>query len=555
MKLRSLVRIRSFRLRVALLSVVVSAVVLGVFGGLTFAAMQRISIQRMDEDIRESLHRHVVVPGSPGHWERVGNALSFFLGEEEENTFILLVKGRDGSLEYVSQNWPADLPTDDIPLPDAWGEYAHGEPPLGQRGRDYLHSRPRSTAEPSYDEARPFSSLLPPRESGPPPELRQGSAEAGSQDGGQESLFGPFAERPRPPIPLKTPEFSTREAGGAKWRVGMMGSPDLTVVLGLSMKRLNAEMAQVRRALLMVLPIALLFVALGAWWLSQRALEPIEAVTGTIKRVKAKGLDQRISGQDEDREFSEVIAVFNDMMDWIERGFHQAIRFSADASHELKTPLTVLQAQLEQAVNEAEPGSDEQRRYVALGKELQRLKSITQKLLLLSRIDAGELKLNLRPLNLSQLVEGIVEDTETLAPDLKVENELAPDLWVMGDEDLMKQVIQNLASNAVKFNREGGCVRFDLKASDEGVRLAIANSGPGIRPESRDEVFTRFYRGDKAHSRRVGGAGLGLSLAREIVRGHHGQLVLECSSSDATVFSLTLPKATRDSNAWAALAL
>ena len=323
----------------------------------------------------------------------------------------------------------------------------------------------------------------------------------------------------------------------------MMGSSELTIVLGLNLRRVNAEMAQVRYGIFTAFPIALLFVAAGAWWMSQRTLKPIRAVTGAIKRIRAKGLDQRVPGEDEDREFAELIAVFNDMMDWLEKSFHQAIRFSADASHELKTPLTVLQAQLEQAVQEAEPGSDEQRRYVEFGKELQRLKSITQKLLLLSRIDAGEFKLNLRPLNLSQLLEGIVEDTEVLAPALTVEGEISDNLWVMADADLMKQVIQNLAANAVKFNHKGGFVRFKLHADDKAVEFTIANSGKGIAPEDRDKVFTRFYRGDKARTRGVSGAGLGLSLAREIIRAHQGELVLEPSTDGNTVFSLTLPRA------------
>jgi len=517
MKPWRLMRFRSFRLRIALLSGVVSGVALVCFGGLTFAVMQRINLARMDEDIKEFAHKHLTQPHGPRHWERVGDSLSFFLGDEEEDAFILLVKDRDGTLDFISANWPEELATDDFPSPDAWGSYPGVETPPRPRGRDY---------------SNPY-----------PPGSRGRYEEQGPPDRPQARLVGPFAEQPPPPVPLKTPEFSTREAGEAKWRIGMMGNPDLTIALGLSMRRLDAEMAQVRHALLVVLPIALLFVAAGAWWMSQRALKPIEAISGTIRRVKAMGFDQRILAQEEDREFSALIADFDDMMDWIEKSFHQAIRFSADASHELKTPLTVLQTQLEEAVDEAEPGSDEQRRYVTVAEELQRLKTITQKLLLLARIDAGELRLNLRPLNLSRLTEGIVEDTETLAPHLEVDSELCPNLWVMGDEDLMKQVIQNLAANAVKFNCEGGSIQFKLHTTDQQVQLTIANSGRGIPPEDHDKIFTRFYRADKARTRRVSGAGLGLSLAREIVRGHHGQLVLEHSSGDTTVFSLTVPTA------------
>jgi len=490
MTFRRFIRLRSFRLRIALLSVAVSGLTLAVFGSLTLAAMQRISLERIDKDIKEFAHKHLVEPRGGKNWERVADSLHFFLGDEEANAFIMLVKDREGATLYITDNWPREIPVEQFPATDAWGRYS-----------ELSQSLPR-----------------PPR-------------------GNDRGPGGP-------PAPLKVPEFSTYEAAGTKWRVGMMGNPDITIVLGLNMRRITEEMAQVRHGIFAALPIALLFVAVGAWWLSQRTLRPIKDVTETIKRIRAKGLDQRITAQDEDREFSELIAVFNDMMDWLEKSFHQAIRFSADASHELKTPLTVLQAQLEQAVHEAEPGSDEQRRYVAFGKELQRLKSITQKLLLLSRIDAGELKLNLRPLNVSQLLEGIVEDTEVLAPTLNIKSELAPDLWVMADADLIKQVLQNLATNAIKFNQHGGLIQFNLQANGDQVLFTIANTGQRIPSEDRDKVFTRFYRGDKARSRQVGGAGLGLSLAREIVRAHHGELTLECSSDETTAFRLAFPKAT-----------
>ncbi len=498
MKLLQLPPLRSFRLRIALFSVLVSGVVLAVFVSLTIEAVHRITEQRMDERIKEFAHKHLVGPREPGHWERVSDSLRFFLGDDKKEAFILLVKDRDGGTLYVSSNWPRELSADLFPAANAWGRYSE-----------------------------------------PPPDTSRPRRSRGPQDAKNTRQTSP----PAMPTQLKTAEFFTREADGIKWRIGMTGSPELTFVLGLNTRRITEEMAQIRHAVLMALPIALLLVAVGAWWISQRALKPIQAVTGTIRVVKTKGLSQRISDQNEDREFSELIALFNDMMDWLENSFRQAVRFSADASHELKTPLTVLQAQLEQAVHEAEPGSAEQRRYVAFGRELQRLKSITQKLLLLSRIDAGELKFNLRPLDLSQMVEGIAEDTEILAPEVRVESDITPGIQVMGDADLMKQVIQNLAANAVKYNYKGGFIRMTLQADGQRIRFSIANSGSGIPPEDRDKVFTRFYRGDKARSRTVSGAGLGLSIAREIVRAHQGELVLETSSEENTVFSMALPRA------------
>lgn len=505
-------RIRSFRLRIALLSVLVSGATLVAFGVLTLAAVQRLALQRMDSSIREFAHKHLMGPVGPRHWEGLDEALSFFLGSDEEDTFILLVTDQKGHVLHASANWPQELPMSDFARDASWGKYANSTSP--QETQDTTPGASRDKTPLRGGASRRNSAEV------PPPDRSEG-----------------------PSFPLKIPEFTTGEAGGVRWRIGMMGNPETTIVLGLNTRRLSEETAQVRHAFLVVLPIALIFVATGASWLSQSALNPTKAVTETIKRVKAKGLDQRIAVQEEDRAFSELIAVFNDMMDWLEKSFHQAIRFSADASHELKTPLTVLQTQLEEAVQEAEPGSDEQRRYVALGKELQRLKSITQKLLLLSRIDAGELKLVLRPLNMSELLEGVVEDTETLARQLEVTAEIGPDLWVLADADLLKQVVQNLSANAMKFNHRGGFVRFQLCADDQRVLLITQNSGPGIPPDDRKKLFTRFYRADKARNRHIGGAGLGLSLAREIARAHHGDLTLvDSPDAKTTTFMLTLPR-------------
>ena len=308
-----------------------------------------------------------------------------------------------------------------------------------------------------------------------------------------------------------------------------------------AMYRINTEMIQVLRVLAMGLPVALLLIGVGAWWLSQRALRPINELATTLESITAKGLDQRIPAQDEAQEFVRLITVFNEMMDRLEKSFHQAFRFSADASHELKTPLTILQGKLERAILEADPESEEQQYYTDLSEEVQRLKSIVRKLLLLSRADAGTLKLQLRPLELSRVLEAVSEDVEVLAPHLELRTDLAPDVWVMADADLIRQVIQNLTTNAMKYNQHGGFIALKLRANDKAVQLTVSNSGKGIRLEDRDRLFERFFRGDKTRNRTTKGVGLGLSLAREIVRAHHGELRLEETPKGVTAFSLILP--------------
>jgi heavy metal sensor kinase len=322
-----------------------------------------------------------------------------------------------------------------------------------------------------------------------------------------------------------------------------MVNPENTLVLGLNLAPYTAEMDRLRRLFLLAAPAALLLVALGGWWLAQRALRPVLALTAAAESITAQGLDRRIAPSGDAQEFDRLVRVFNGMLDRLETSFRQAVRFSADAAHELKTPLTILQGELAAAVQAAEPGSEHQQALGRLLEEVQRLKTITRKLLLLSLADSGQLKPQPEPVNLSEMVEAAGEDVQLLAGGLRVELSVEPALWVNGDPDLLRQVIQNLTSNSVKYNEPGGLVAIGLHRQGDNLLLAVANSGPGIPPEDRERVFERFYRGEKSRNRRVDGLGLGLSLAREIVRAHHGQLVLQPPQNAMTTFTVTFPAA------------
>lgn len=191
-----------------------------------------------------------------------------------------------------------------------------------------------------------------------------------------------------------------------------------------------------------------------------------------------------------------------------------------------KTPLTVLQGELDDAVQHAANGSEEQLRYGALLEEVQRLKAIVQKLLILARADAGKLHLRLEPVDLSTMIESAAEDVEIVGPHLRIEKDIVTGVIVQGDGDLLRQVVQNLTSNAVKYNLEKGLIRFRLKVFGDNAHFTISNTGSPILLEDREKIFDRFYRADKSRSRAVPGAGLGLSLAREIVHAHCGDLRL-----------------------------
>jgi len=238
--------------------------------------------------------------------------------------------------------------------------------------------------------------------------------------------------------------------------------------------------------------------------------------------------------------------VLNAMMDRLEASFRQAVRFSADASHELKTPLAIMQGELENALQAAEPDSSEQRLFSGLLEETQRLKSITRGLLLLSQADSGQLRLTLEEVNLSSELETLVDDASVLATgsDLHFDLALAPNVRVRADRSLLQMAVLNLLSNAVKYNRSGGRVTVDLTTTGDEIALTVCNTGPGIPAGDQRKVFERFFRGDRTRSRAIDGLGLGLSLAREIVIAHQGRLALQESTPERTCFVLTLRRNT-----------
>jgi signal transduction histidine kinase len=249
--------------------------------------------------------------------------------------------------------------------------------------------------------------------------------------------------------------------------------------------------------------------------------------------------------RDDDREFAQLIDVLNGMMERLQSSFQQAVRFTADASHELKTPLAIMLATLDDAVRNAEPGSDEHERLVSLFEEANRLKKITQSLLLLSQADSGRLPTNPETYDLSSDLSRLIEDGEILCEqaELTLEHHFEPNMEVNADRALLRQVFQNLLSNAIKYNRAQGRVSLRLVRDDNVVVFTISNTGPAIPEENQSRLFERFFRGDKAHSRQTDGFGLGLNIAVEIARANGAELRLASSKEDETVFEVRLAAA------------
>jgi heavy metal sensor kinase len=303
----------------------------------------------------------------------------------------------------------------------------------------------------------------------------------------------------------------------------------------------TAELEEaLRRVLAPVVPLALVLIGTGAWLLSSLVMRPLNRLREAMTSMTPDALGQRLSSHGEDREFRELIGAYNAMLERLAASFEQASRFSADAAHELKTPLTVLQGRLELALRRSESGAM-QEDLAEMLEEVGRLAAITRKLLLLSQADAGGLALNVTKVDLAEMLAELVADGHMLATGHEIASAIEPGLSVQGDALLLGQLFNNLVSNALRYCPPGGRIEVAGRRAGDAVEVVFSNTTAPIAARERQRLFDRFYRLDPARTRKGEGSGLGLSLAREIARAHGGDLQLEPSAEDVVRLRVTLP--------------
>ena len=548
---------RTFRMRLMLLSVSVSAAILLGFGGWCWRLLYSYTgLDRLDGELRGLARNQLAVPRPGGEWDAFQDALDYLGDLDPSRAFAFAVIDPRGRVEYQGAGWPPSLSPADLaasgamplalpPRPPGFREPGDGDPPpSGLRG--YRDDRPRPAGP--DDSGRLPGTVGPWGDPGGPrgPDARPARGEGlapppgpvpGERDGtGRSNRLGP-----RPRVDVVELAHFTKAGDSGAWRVTVQGNPFGALILVADLAPFHAEAHALRNTFLAVLVAALGAIGAGGWFLAQRALRPVERLVQAAEGITAQALDHRIPERGDALEFARLNRVFNAMLERLDRSFQQATRFSADAAHELKTPLTILQGQLNQLLQEAPAGSPLQQDLGRLLEEVQRLSIIIRKLLLLSLADAGRIKMNLAPVSLDRFLESIIEDVEILGPDLALTQALAPGLTVQADEALLQQAVQNLVNNAIKYNVPGGQIHVALFRQGDAARLSVANTSTGIPEADRKRVFHRFFRADPAHSRDVDGLGLGLSLAREIVRSHGGKLWLADAPEGWVMFVMELP--------------
>jgi signal transduction histidine kinase len=339
------------------------------------------------------------------------------------------------------------------------------------------------------------------------------------------------------------PGMHTIQLFGRNCRVGTFQHGPFTLHLGTRLGTIEGMQEDLRQGLYYALPIAGALIFAGTFFLSWLALRPISAMTAAAERISVSTPTERLPVPKAQDELARLTLVLNASFDRLQRAYDAAARFSADASHQLKTPLAVLRAGLDELRADERLPAGQIETVKILLQQTRRLTTLVEDLLLLAQADSGRLKLEPAPVDLVRIVDTLVDDVEALgeARGLRVEKEIPAELTALADPRRVKIILQNLGENAVKYNRDGGVIRVRAWQENGGSLVSVANTGSPIPPEYVGRLFDRFNRAGQGEN--IKGHGLGLNIARELARAHGGDLRLARSDAEWTEFELRLPAA------------
>jgi len=326
-------------------------------------------------------------------------------------------------------------------------------------------------------------------------------------------------------VPLKTPR-------------GPVG----VLQVGLSLALVDVVQRTLIGILALLTTILMALVGLGTWFLTGQALAPLATVTATATRItQADDLSRRIPpSPNSGDEVGKLIRAFNETLERLENLFNTQRRFTADVSHELRTPLTVIKGEvglmrLTGSVDEESIGNIE--------REVDRLTRLVGDLLLLSQAESGRLTLEMAEVDLDTVLLEVYQQARTLAGEKLVVSLAEIDqVQITGDRDRLKQVLLNLAANAIQYSPAGTTMTLGLQRVDEQVKLFVQDTGPGISKKDLPHIFDRFYRAERSRKRSsTSGFGLGLSIADWIVKKHNGHIEVKSEEGQGTLFNVWLP--------------
>ena len=353
----------------------------------------------------------------------------------------------------------------------------------------------------------------------------------------------------REPLPQgdAAPSVRTVDTGAGAWRVHArphaFGSRTLVLLLASPVSDVLREQREVQEAMLVGIPIVLLLAAGGGLWLASIGLRPITDMARRAASIPPTGLED-LGQTERTDELGQLATAFNGLVARLRATLQTQRQFMADASHELRTPVSIVRATSDVMLSRDHRDEPEYREAIGIvGGQARRLGRLVEDMLVLARADAGGYPLRPVDLYLDEVVADCRRSVDVLATErgVTIRSNGSPDIPFRGDEDLLRRLVLNVLQNAVQHTPSGGSVAVDIQQDPEAVRIRVTDEGPGIPQDDQQRIFDRFVQLDA--SRRGQGTGLGLPIARWIADAHRGTLVVERSGPGGTTFCVSLPTA------------
>jgi heavy metal sensor kinase len=315
------------------------------------------------------------------------------------------------------------------------------------------------------------------------------------------------------------------------------------IQVGMSLKSIDETYLRFLLIMAGVLPLGLVLAASGGWLLAHRALKPVDRMTAAARRISAEHLSQRVEETGTGDELDNLAKTLNQMLTRLDAAFSQIRRFSADASHELQTPLTILKGELEVALRSARTAEEYRATLESALEEVDRTAHLVEGLLLLARAEAGVLKMDRQEVDLGQLLEEVYIRLKPLADSRSIELRLGAiePLSIQGDRERLERMTSNLVDNAIKYTGAKGRVTLGLQHDSRCASILVSDTGSGIAVEEQKLIFQAFYRTSEARSPAERGTGLGLSIAQSIAAAHGGTIQVESSPGRGSSFRVLIP--------------
>jgi len=308
---------------------------------------------------------------------------------------------------------------------------------------------------------------------------------------------------------------------------------------------IESSLSALRLTFSIAVPLALLASLLIGYAIAKRSLRPIDSASAAARRITSQNLRERLAAPNYNDEVGRLVRTLNEMIERLEKSFASISEFTTNAAHELRTPLTILRGELEVEMRKKSITPEHRKMAESNLEEANRLSRIVENLFTLSRADSKGLALTLREVSLRDLLEKTRGRAAMIAAakSIAVEGRIEDDCTVIGDGEMLAQVILNLVDNAVKYSPEHSVITLELAHDTNNAVVSIIDSGMGVADAHKEKIFERFYRADEARTRSEGGAGLGLSIARSIVAAHSGTISVESVPGKGSRFIVTLPVA------------